>query len=186
MPNGHGGARIGAGKKKKPLADKILDGNPGKRKLTVLEFAEPADLSGEPMPPARDYLAAAQKNGKPLVAAEVYEITWEWLNARGCAALIPAQMIEQYAVTIARWMQCEEAITEYGFLAKHPTTGNAMPSPYVAMSQSFGKQAGNIWYQMYQIVRENCAAEYKGASPHDDMMERILNARRGEIRRGKR
>ncbi len=28
MANGHGGARIGAGKKKKPLANKILDDNP--------------------------------------------------------------------------------------------------------------------------------------------------------------
>ncbi|MGI6697186.1 MAG: terminase, partial [Clostridia bacterium] len=26
-----GGARIGAGQKKKPLADKILEGNPGRR-----------------------------------------------------------------------------------------------------------------------------------------------------------
>lgn len=178
MANGHGGARIGAGKKKKPLADKILESNPGKRKLTVLEFAEPAALTGEDMPPAREYLAAVQKNGKVLIGTEIYETTWQWLSARGCAALIPAQLIEQYAMAVSRWMQCEEAITEYGFLAKHPTTGQAMQSPYVAMSQSFGKQANNLWYQIYQIVRENCSAEYKGATPHDDMMERILSSRR--------
>lgn len=179
MANGHGGARIGAGKKKKSLADQLLDGNPGKRRLTVLDFPDTADLAGEAMPPAREYLAAAQKNGKPLMAAEVYGITCEWLAARGCAKLIPAQLVEQYAVAVSRWMQCEEAITEYGFLAKHPTTGQAMQSPYVAMSQSFGKQANNIWYQIYQIVRENCATDYRGASPHDDMMERLLTARRG-------
>ena len=63
--------------------------------------------------------------------------------------------------------------------AKHPTTGNAIPSPYVAMSQSFSKQANNLWYQIYQVVRENCSVEYKGATPHDDMMERLLTARRG-------
>lgn len=33
-----GGARIGSGQKKKPLADKIAEGNPGKRKLEVVEF----------------------------------------------------------------------------------------------------------------------------------------------------
>ena len=27
MPNGHGGSRLGSGQKKKPLADKMLDGN---------------------------------------------------------------------------------------------------------------------------------------------------------------
>ena len=72
-----------------------------------------------------------------------------------------------------------ESIRQYGFLAKHPTTGNAIPSPYVAMSQSFSKQANNLWYQIYQVVRENCAVEYRGATPHDDMMERLLTARRG-------
>ena len=59
------------------------------------------------------------------------------------------------------------------------TTGKAIPSPYVAMSQSFSKQANNLWYQIYQVVRENCSVEYKGATPHDDMMERLLTARRG-------
>ena len=33
-------------------------------------------------------------------------------------------------MAISRWIQCEECITKYGFLAKHPTTGNAIPSPY--------------------------------------------------------
>ena len=179
MANGHGGARIGAGQKKKPLADKLLDGNPGKRKLTVIDFSDTADLTGEAMPPPRDFLAARQKNGKELLAAEVYRATWAWLRERGCASLIPAQLLEQYAMAISRWIQCEEAITEYGFLAKHPTTGNAIPSPYVAMSQSFGKQANNLWYQIYQVVKENCASDFKGATPHDDMMERLLSARRG-------
>lgn len=82
-------------------------------------------------------------------------------------------------MAVSRWIQCEEAITEFGFLAKHPTTDNPIPSPYVSMSQSFGKQANNLWYQIYQVVRENCAAEYQGASPHDDMMERLLMARKG-------
>ena len=37
-----GGARIGAGAKKKPLADKIAEGNPGKRALTVISFDDRA------------------------------------------------------------------------------------------------------------------------------------------------
>ena len=181
MANGHGGARIGAGQKKKALSDKLVEGNPGKRKLTVMEFTDTADLQGETMPPPRDYLAARQKNGKELLAVEVYERTWTWLHERGCAHLIPAQILEQYAMAISRWIQCEECITEYGFLAKHPTTGNAIPSPYVSMSQSFSKQANNLWFQIYQVVRENCSTEYKGATPHDDMMERLLSARRGGL-----
>ncbi len=44
-----GGARVGAGAKKKPLADKIAEGNPGRRQLTVVNFENTADLEGQPM-----------------------------------------------------------------------------------------------------------------------------------------
>ena len=150
-----GGARIGAGAKKKPLADRIAEGNPGKRELTVIDFTDSTvDLEGQPMPKPSKMLSAKQKNGKKLVAAEVYKKTWNWI-------------------------QCEEAITEFGFLAKHPTTGNAIQSPYVAMSQNFMSQTNRLWMEIYQIVRENCATEYNGATPQDDVMERLLLARKG-------
>lgn len=174
-----GGARVGSGQKKKPLHDKILEGNPGKRPLTVVEFKDTADLTGQTMPPPREFLKGAQKSGKRTLAFEIYESTWQWLYERRCAQLVPAQLLEQYAQSCSRWIQCEEAISEFGFLAKHPTAGNAIPSPYVAMSQSFMKQSNNLWFQIYQVVKENSAADYKGATPHDDAMERLLNARRG-------
>ncbi len=67
-----GGARIGAGAKKKPLADKITEGNPGKRKLTVIEFEDQAaDLEGQQMPKPSKLLSATQKGGKPLVAESI-------------------------------------------------------------------------------------------------------------------
>ena len=175
MATGHGGARAGAGRKQKPLAEKILEGNPGRRKIKILEFAGTADLVGEDMPSVRSYLTEAQKDGKPFLAQDIYTTTMKWLNDRGCVALIPVLMIEQYAMAMARWIQCEQSISEYGFLAKHPTTQAAIPSPYVNIGQSFGKHANTIWYQIYQIVRENCSTEFKGNVPHDDMMERLLS-----------
>ncbi len=65
-----GGARIGAGQKKKPLHDKILEGNPGRRPLTVVEFSDTADLSGQTMPPPREFLKSAQKTGRQTLAVE--------------------------------------------------------------------------------------------------------------------
>ena len=48
MANGHGGARPGAGRKKKALSEKIIDGNPGKAPLTKLQFSVlDSDLHGE-------------------------------------------------------------------------------------------------------------------------------------------
>ena len=89
------------------------------------------------------------------------------------------QLINQYAMSVARQIQCEQCISEYGFLAKHPTTGNAIASPYVSMLQQFTKQANQSWYQIYQIVRENCSVEFTGNTPQDDVMERLLRARKG-------
>lgn len=175
-----GGARVGAGAKKKPLADKIAEGNPGKRPITVISFNDDAArLEGQAMPKPSDMLSAVQKDGKKLAAAEIYEKTWEWLRERGCSSLVSPQLLERYAMSAARWIQCEEAVTEYGFLAKHPTTGNAMQSPYVAMGQNYMSQTNRLWVEIFQIVKENCAGEYTGETPQDDLMERLLTARKG-------
>ena len=174
-----GGARVGAGAKKKPLADKIAEGNLGGRKLTVMEFSDTADLEGQEMPEPNKMLEAIQKDGKALVAGEIYKATWQWLDKRGCAALVSPQLLERYAMSVARWIQCEEAISEYGFLAKHPTTGNAISSPFVAMSQQYMKQVNQTWFQIFQVVKENCASEWHGPTPQDDVMERLLRSRKG-------
>ena len=169
-----GGARVGAGRKNKALNDKIREG----RSDSAMVLPEPASFSGEDVPPVKEYLTARQKNGKNLAAAEIFEEVWLWLKQRGCDGLVSRQLIEQYAMTVSRWIQCEECISEYGFLAKHPTTGNAIASPYVSMSSQYMKQSNQIWYQIYQVVKENCSTPYSG-TPHDDMMERLLQSRKG-------
>ena len=126
-----GGPRPGTGPKRKALVDKI---NNGKADAAMV-LPAPTEIEGVDVPPVKEYLKAAQKNGKDLCAEEVYRDTWNWLKARGCEMLVNNQLIEQYAMSVSRWIQCEEAISEFGFLAKHPTTGNAIASPYVAMSR---------------------------------------------------
>ena len=165
-----GGARVGSGRKPKALADKISKGS----SAMVMELPEPPAFEGADVPPIKEYLKARQKNGKDLCAAEVYEETWKWLKERGCDRLVNSQLVEQYAMSVSRWIQCEECISEYGFLAKHPTTGNAIASPYVSMSQTYMKQVN----QIYQIVKENCSVEFSGNTPQDDVMERLLRTRK--------
>ena len=175
-----GGARPGAGRKPKGIAEKIANGNPGGRKLTVLDFGDGiSDLEGCDMPPVKEYLKAKQKDGRTTCAEDIFKETWEWLHERNCDKLVPTQQIEAYAMSVARWIQCEEAISEFGFLAKHPTTGNAIASPFVAMSRDYMKQVNATWFAIHQIVKENCSVDYGGSTPHDDLMERLLTARRG-------
>ena len=168
------------GRPKKAIADKIADGNPGKRTLTVIDFKDRApDLEGQPMPKPSEFLSATQKDGSTLCAAEIFENTWKWLSDRGCATIVSPQLIERYAMSSARWIQCESLTSELGFLAKHPTTGAAIQSPYAAIGDKYMTQANRLWSEIFQIVRENCTTEYGGASPQDDVMERLLRARKG-------
>ena len=170
-----GGARPGTGPKRKALADKIANGTADG--VPVLQ--QPDALEGADMPPVKDYMKKSQKNGEAFYAEEVYTETWSWLRERGCERLVNPQLIQQYAMSVARWIAVEVFISETGYLARHPTTGNAIASPYVSMSQAYMKQVNQLWYQIYQVVRENCSVEYGGASPQDDLMEKLLRARKG-------
>lgn len=112
------------------------------------------------------------------MANELYKATWNWLQKHHCEHLVTQQNLEQYAMATARWIQCEEAISQFGFLAKHPTTGAAIISPYVAAAREYSKHANALWNQIYAVVRDNCSTDYSGQSPQDDVMERLLTMRR--------
>ena len=172
MPRG--GARPGSGRPKKPLAEKVLAGNPGKRELKVLEFEAPVlDI---PAPP--DYLAdVAAGIGSCPGAAEIFEQTAAWLESTGCLSLINPAHIEEYALLKSRWLSCE-AKNKAGLLSPHPTTGNAIPSPYVRMGLDFLGAANVVWAKIWSVVAQNAERNYS-ATPHDDAMERLLVSRRG-------
>jgi len=59
--------------------------------------------------------------------------TWAWLDARGCSQFVSPRLIESYAQAFARYVHCEQAILKSGLRSKHPTTGAAIASPFVAM-----------------------------------------------------
>lgn len=184
-----GGRRVRAGDKPDPLADKITKGRAAKvlevadlRPASMLEaddLGSVSDLSGADMPQPGDYLSARQRDGKPLGADALYAETWKWLRDRGCEKLVNPRLIEAYAQAFTRFIQCEEAISTYGLLGKHPTTGGAITSPFVQMSQSFQKQANLLWYEIFDIVKQNCTTAFTG-NPQDDVMERLLSARKGK------
>ena len=125
---GRGGRRPGAGRKKTAVKEKYENGNPGGRKLEVLDIP---DTEGEDMPEPHEFLSARQHDGSTLEAADIYRETWEWLDKLGVAKAVSPQLLERYAMCSARWIQCEEMTTKLGYLSKHPTTGKPIPSPFI-------------------------------------------------------
>ena len=68
-----GGARPGAGRPKKAVTQKILEGNPGKRPIEVVNFTTDNGLELPSEPPS--YLSAKAK--------EIYKTVYAWLKASG-------------------------------------------------------------------------------------------------------
>lgn len=185
-----GGRRVRAGDKPTPAAEKIAKGQKVKimnndipdleyAQLEAVDLPEGAVLEGADMPKPSDYLSARQKNGKPLGADEIYEETWLWLKERHCEKLVNPRLIESYSQAFARYIQCENAISAYGFLGKHPTTGGVVASPFIQMSNQFQKTANLLWYEIYDVVKENCTEQFE-EDPGADMMEVLLRARKGK------
>lgn len=181
-----GGRRVRAGGKPDALIDKITKGRAAKvlevadlspaALLGANELNDVSDLSGTDMPKPSDYLSARQRDGTPLGADALFLETWKWLKMRGCEKLVNPRLVEAYSQAFTRFIQCEEAISTYGLLGKHPTTGGAITSPFVQMSQSFQKQANILWYEIFDIVKQNCTTAFVG-NPQDDVMEQLLSSR---------
>ena len=182
-----GGRRVRAGDKPAPAAEKLQKGQQvqilkndiptlSPTELEAVDLPEGAVMNGVDMPKPSDYLSARQKNGVPLGADEIYKETWLWLRERNCEKLVNPRLIEAYAQAFARYIQCEEATSTYGLLGKHPTIGGVITSPFVQMSQQYQKSANLIWYEIYDIVKQNCTEVFED-NPNDTM-ELLLRARR--------
>lgn len=181
-----GGRRTRAGSKPNALVDKIAAGKSANvldmsefeidEQFDLNDFSEMSELQGENIPKPSEYLNTQQKNGKPLGADKIFRETWIWLKERRCEKFVNPRLVEAYSQAFARFIQCEEAISTFGFLGKHPTTGNAIANPFVQMSISFQKQANLLWYEIFDIVKQNCTTEFVDTPLNDDM-ELLLTAR---------
>ena len=163
-----GGLRIGAGRKRKSLEERILEG----------EMIQPEILgaSGDfKIPPPKKYLTVDSKNGK-VYAERIYLETYEYLKMCGCAEIVLPQLVSNFAEAVSQHIQAEEVIKQTGFLSRHPTTGEPMANPLVKISLDYLKMAQQIWYTIFQLVKENSVSTGGGSAT--DTMELILRQTR--------
>ena len=87
-----------------------------------------------------------------------------------------------HVVGAGKTLACVATVMEskrMGFLSKHPTTQKPIPSPFINIGINYMNQAVRLWNEIFQIVKENCSTDYGEVSPQDDLMERLLRARKG-------
>ena len=86
-----GGARVGSGKKKRPIEEMILEGRAEPR---IENSTEIANIEGIDVPDPREYLSDAQRVNIPLIAKDVFKKMYEWLISLGCEKYIFTDLIE--------------------------------------------------------------------------------------------
>ena len=151
------------GRKPKPTALKVLEGNPGKRPLN----------DREPVPPRAALkcpawlLPGAKKEWKRLAPA---------LEAMGVLTMADLTAFEGYCQAYARWKEAEAFITQHGSIFQTPS-GYVQQVPQVSIAQqnlkimqSFCSEFGLTPATRARIIAG--AGSEDGAS--EDPMERLL------------
>jgi len=173
MANGHGGARPGAGRKKKPLSEKILDGTTDKHRPKVLDFEGAAV---PPDPPEWTAYYGTKTAGQPDVG-EIYRTTVEWLKKTGCLHLINPEYITDYAIIKASWYEAQRMITKYGltYVRGSETEKKVLQyNPIIDAVAKYHKMTELAWAKIWNIVAQNSEI-YFGDDPNRDSTSYLLN-----------
>lgn len=174
MANGHGGKRPGAGRKPKPLAEKLLDGNPGKRRPVVMNLPED-NIAPKECP---EYLSEFAFLDIEMSVEEIYEQTVKWLEGTGCLHLINPAFITEYALLKNRWMECEFMVGQHPVLTNAGSGTGIAVNPMADIGLKYLKSANEVWGKIWEIVAQN-SASYFGDDPNQDIMAVLIKSKPG-------
>lgn len=108
------------GRKPKPTAVKLLEGNPGKR---ALNRAEPKPRVVMPRPP--EHLSDEEKIKWKAAVKELYPL--------GLITTIDKDALAMYCVIFIRWLKAEKMVREKGEIIK-TAAGNIIQNPYLSIA----------------------------------------------------
>ena len=150
------------GRKPKPTALKLLEGNPGKRPLNT---SEPIPPQGEVKCPS-GLLPEAKKEWKRLAPA---------MESMGILTLADEKAFAGYCQAYARWKEAEEFITQHGSIFKTPS-GYVQQVPQVSIAQQNLKimQSFCSEFGLTPATRARIIAGGPDSGASDDPMEAVL------------
>ena len=156
-----GGYRPNAGRKKKPLADKIAEGNPGKRPLTVIKFEHGLSLNDGKPPDLPDFLNQHGRECDEILPAAqaLYDSLYDLIERSGCADKISAHLIHDFVHLRRAYLEAEWAARRYGrAFSVVDKDGNktAKRNPYVQIALDYQKAADAQYQRIWTIISQNC------------------------------
>ena len=153
-----------AGRKPKPTALKVLEGNPGKRKINS---REPVPTKDMPACPAW-LLPEAKKEWRRLARS---------LNQMGVLSAIDRTAFAAYCQSFARWKEAQEHVNLEGSVYE-TDGGMKRPNPWIAISnteQRLMLQAASE-FGLTPASRSRIVADSEGKESEDEL-EVILGGR---------
>jgi len=107
MPNGHGGKRMGSGRKPRDLHTKIAESNPIGRPLKKVDFDEKHEFCRTP-PQYLGGMAREEFEISLPTPMDIYHEVIEYLEPTECLHLIPKMLISDY-VMAKYYLICSQA-----------------------------------------------------------------------------
>ena len=170
MPRG--GARKGAGRKPKPLAEKLAAGNPGHRPLTKVEFGG-AENSRPQMPEYLRYMEKPALN-HIVTLEEIFEKTLDHLEPSGCLNLIPVENICEYVLAKYYLIDAQYALSKTAIVALNDKK-EAVITGFTEAMLKLQKNVALTWGGIWDVVSRN--SEKLLTNPEEDLMAAIIGGR---------
>lgn len=170
MPRG--GARKGAGRKPKPLAEKLAAGNPGHRPLTKVEFGGAESIR----PKMPEYLKFMQKPALNhiITLEEIFEKTLDHLEPSGCLNLIPVENICEYVLAKYYLIDAQYALSKTAIVALNDKK-EAVITGFTEAMLKLQKNVALTWGGIWDVVSRN--SEKLLTNPEEDLMTAIMGGR---------
>ena len=176
MANGHGGARKGAGRKPKPLVQRIEEGNQGHRTLKRVEFpGANYDSSIKYMAPDFLKLMDSEIPGIPTPTM-IFEETVEYLRPSGCLHLIPVLLLGDYVLAKYQLLIAQYQLAKTGILTQDEGKTEIYITPFTEAMLKLQKNALATWAPIWEIVSKNSLTRLE--DPDAALFGMIMGARK--------
>ena len=151
------------GRKPKPTAIKMLEGNPGKRALNI---AEPKPRVVAPRPP--EHLSEDEKAKWKLAVKELHPL--------GLITTIDKDALAMYCVIYVRWVKAERMVREKGEIIK-TAAGNIIQNPYLSIANRALDQLNKLGAEFGMTPSSRARVKADLMTPDQELEEMLFGPR---------
>jgi len=170
MPSG--GARKGAGRRPKALADKLAAGNPGHRPLKKIAWG--GDKKIEPP----EYLKAMKSSDARTAVipspAEIFMDAVKQLEPSGCLELIGPGLMAEYAMAKYYLLIAQLDLSNTAIVGTS-VSGEIVVTGFTDAVLKLQKNVSLVWGQIWDIVSRNSETVVK--NPENDIYAQLISGR---------